>query len=166
MAKFCVHCGNEVNENAVVCLKCGCAIPQTQSFTNGQTAGSPFCAQPNIVTAVAQRIQTNGIIWSVIGGVQILLGLTVNWILLIVGVLNLVSSIQDINYSKNFPMNPVGIVNKVKPLTGPIITLVYNLVIGGVIGIAGSIYYFIAVRNYVLENEQAFLEIERSYCNN
>ncbi|MBO7149131.1 MAG: zinc ribbon domain-containing protein [Clostridia bacterium] len=26
MPKYCTHCGNEVNENAVVCVKCGCSI--------------------------------------------------------------------------------------------------------------------------------------------
>ena len=52
-----------------------------------------------------------------------------------------------------------------KPLTGPIITLIYNLLIGGVIGVAGSIYYFAAVRGYVMENEQAFLELEHLASN-
>jgi len=26
MSKFCSQCGQEVNENAVVCTKCGCAL--------------------------------------------------------------------------------------------------------------------------------------------
>ena len=26
MAKFCRNCGNEVGENAVICIKCGCGI--------------------------------------------------------------------------------------------------------------------------------------------
>lgn len=26
MAKFCTHCGNEVSEDAVVCVNCGCSI--------------------------------------------------------------------------------------------------------------------------------------------
>lgn len=29
MSKFCSHCGKEVNENAVVCVNCGCAIDGT-----------------------------------------------------------------------------------------------------------------------------------------
>ena len=24
--KFCTHCGSEINDNAVVCIKCGCAV--------------------------------------------------------------------------------------------------------------------------------------------
>lgn len=163
MARFCTHCGNEVNESAVVCIKCGCAIPREQPFTSRQT--SPFSPSQDIVNTITQRIHTNGIIWIVIATIQILLGVFANWIFLIVGVLNLVSSIQDINYSKSFPLNPIGIVSKMKPLTGPIITLIYNLLIGGVIGVAGSIYYFVAVRGYVMENEQGFLELEHLASN-
>ena len=29
MAKFCTRCGNEVNENAEICIKCGCRIEQS-----------------------------------------------------------------------------------------------------------------------------------------
>lgn len=157
---YCSRCGNEVDENAVVCVKCGCAISRPQVHTNLHSA--PATSQ-DIVSTISRRIHTNGIIWCVIGAVQILLGLSASWILLIVGALNLISAIQDINFGKSFPGNPVGIVNKVRPLTGAIITLVYNLLIGGVIGIIGSIYYFVAVRSFVLENEQAFLEIENSH---
>ena len=157
MVRYCTHCGNEVSENAIVCVKCGCAIPRAS--TQSSQAGSPF-ASASIVDTITQRIKTNGIIWIVIAGIQILMGISLNWILLIVGVLNLISSIQDLNYSKEFPNNPVGIVAKMKPLGGAIVVLIYNLVIGGIIGVAGSIYYLVAVRGYVLENEQAFLEIE------
>lgn len=158
MGRYCTHCGNEVNDNAVVCVKCGCAIPKTGIYGN-QVGYNPV-GTASIVDIITQRIKTNGIIWIIIAGIQILMGISFNWVLLIVGVLNLVSSIQDLNYSKEFPDNPVGIVAKMKPLGGAIIVLIYNLVIGGIIGVAGSIYYLIAVRGYVLENEQAFLEIE------
>lgn len=164
MARFCTHCGNEVHEQAVVCVKCGCALPNNQAFVNNHYSQNIHneLVTSNIVSTISQRIKTNGIIWIVIAIIQILLGITLNWFFLIVGALNLVSSIQDINYSNSFPQNPIGIVDKVKPLVGPIITLVYNLVIGGVIGVIGSIYYFVCVRGYVLENEQAFLEIENN----
>ena len=32
MANFCTHCGNEVNENADICIKCGCKVAKT-TFT-------------------------------------------------------------------------------------------------------------------------------------
>lgn len=31
MAKFCTHCGNEVNEDADVCIKCGCWVKKNTS---------------------------------------------------------------------------------------------------------------------------------------
>ncbi len=31
MAKYCIHCGNEIKENAVVCVKCGCMVKYTNT---------------------------------------------------------------------------------------------------------------------------------------
>ena len=152
--KYCTHCGKELFDEAVICPGCGCAV-------SGQTNtayGAVDCS--SLISTLAQRMNINGIIWLVIGILQVIGGLTLNWFLLIVGVLNIISSIQDMNYSKALPDNPTGIVAKFEPLTGPIITLVYNLVIGGVIGVVGSIYYFVAIRNYVMENKQAFESLD------
>ena len=91
---------------------------------------------------------------------QILGGFFINWFLLIVGVLNIVSSIQDMQYSKTLLENPNGIVAKFEPITGPIITLIYNLVIGGIIGVVGSIYYFVKIRSFVMENKQFFESLD------
>ena len=30
MSKYCSNCGNEVDDDAVVCIKCGCAIKQEE----------------------------------------------------------------------------------------------------------------------------------------
>lgn len=73
---------------------------------------------------------------------------------------HIISSIQDMQYSKVLLKNPKGIIAKFEPLTGPIITLIYNLIIGGVIGVVGSIYYFVAIRNYVMENKQFFASFD------
>ena len=70
------------------------------------------------------------------------------------------SSIQDMQYSKALIEKPNGIVAKFEPITGPIIILIYNLVIGGVIGVIGSIYYFVAIRNYVMENKEFFASLD------
>lgn len=32
--KYCSHCGEEINENAVICIKCGCNVSEAQAFTN------------------------------------------------------------------------------------------------------------------------------------
>ena len=154
--KYCTHCGKELLDEAVICVGCGCEV----GGQNNQTVNNKSVDGATLLNTLSQRLNTNGIIWLVIGILQILGGIFINWFLLIVGVLNIISSIQDMQYSKALLENPAGIVEKFEPITGPIITLVYNLVIGGVIGVVGSIYYFVAIRNYVMENKQYFASLD------
>lgn len=121
----------------------------------------PAVPQNNIIITLSERVKINAIIWLVIAVLQILGGIFINWFLLIVGVLNIVSAINDIKYSNILLQNPTGVVEKFESLTGPIITLIYNLVIGGVIGVAGSIYYFLGIRNFVMEHKNEFLKLNK-----
>lgn len=145
--KYCTHCGHELNDAAVVCVHCGCLAEKKNVDFNSFQA---------MVQKLSERVKVNGFIWLAIAIVQIVMGIAWDWILIIVGVLNLVSAIQDINYSKAVLESPEGIVEKFQPLVGPIVTLVYNLIFGGVIGVAGLIYYLLCVRNFVLENRFVF----------
>ena len=146
--KYCTHCGKELFDEAVICVGCGCPVARQGNYgVNDRSA---------LVNTLAQRVNTNGIIWLVIGILQVLGGLLLHWGLLIVGVLNVVSSVQDMQYSKTLPDNPVGIVEKFEPVTGPVITLIYNLIFGGIIGVIGSIYYFVQIREFVMQNKAAF----------
>ena len=154
--KYCTHCGKELFDEAVICVGCGCAVTDHNKAT---TTGTTI-ANSALLNILSQRLNTNGIIWLVIGILQILGGVFIDWFLLIVGVLNIISSVQDMQYSKTLLESPTGIVAKFEPLTMPIIALVYNLVIGGVIGVVGSIYYFIAIRNYVMENKPYFASLD------
>lgn len=152
--KYCSQCGKEIFEDAVICVNCGCAVNSENKTLNFST--NSF----DMLNTLSSRLNINGIIWLVIGILQIFGGIFINWFLLIVGTLNIISSIQDINYSKTMLEKPEGIVNKFEPLTGPVVILIYNLLIGGIVGIIGSIYYFIAVRNFVLENKEYFLKFD------
>ena len=154
---FCTKCGKEINDEAVICPSCGCPTHNYKAQFQSQQA------TPNIIATIAQRYKINGIIWIVIAALQLIIGICGAWFTLIVGALNLYSAIQDINYSKGLEANPVGIVDRVKPMTNAIITLVFNLVIGGIIGVAGSIYYLVAVRGFILENEESFKQIEEEH---
>lgn len=150
--KFCVKCGKELFDEAVICVGCGCP-------TNDTSSKVPFVTEADktaLLNTLSQRVNTNGIIWLVIGILQVLGGIFLNWFLLIVGILNIISSVQDMQYSKTLLNNPTGIVARYESVTGPVITLIYNLIIGGVIGVVGSIYYFLAIRNFVMENKQQF----------
>ena len=154
--RYCTHCGKEIMDEAVICVGCGCPV----TGQHKQTAQAPINGSPELLNTLSQRLNTNGIIWLVIGILQVLGGLFINWFLLIVGVLNIISSVQDMQYSKTVLEDPSGIMAKFEPITGPVITLIYNLVIGGVIGVIGSVYYFIAIRNYVMENKQYFAALD------
>lgn len=146
--KYCTHCGEELLDEAVICVGCGCAVDGNKPISDYE--------KTKLLQALSQKVNTNGIIWLVIGILQILGGIFINWFLLVVGVLNIISSVNDMKYSKDVLENPKEIVARFEPVTGPIITLVYNLVIGGVIGVVGSIYYFVGIRNFVMENRTAF----------
>lgn len=154
--KYCTHCGKELLDEAVICPGCGCACAVGAAY---QTPA----ANDNLVSTLADRVKINGIIWIIVGSLQIFFALFVDWFVLIVGVLNFISAIQDMNYSSKVRSHPVGIVEKFQPLVWPIIVLLYNLIFGWVIGIAGSIYYLAAVRNYVITNTAAFRDIEKQY---
>ena len=153
---YCSKCGKEIVQNAAFCVGCGCAV----GSQNTQTTNNMSFDGATLLNALSQRLNTNGIIWLVIGILQIIGGVFFNWFLLIVGVLNIISSVQDMQYSKTLLENPNGIIAKFEPIVAPIITLVYNLIIGGVIGVIGSIYYFVAIRNYVMENKQFFASLD------
>lgn len=146
--KFCAHCGKELFDEAVVCPGCGCSTGTAPVQTK----------RTDLIRKLSEKVKTNAIIWLVIGILQVLAGVFGGWFVLIVGVLNIVSSVQDMNYSKALPENPTGIVQKFEPLTGPIITLCYNLVLGGIVGVVGSIYYFVGIRSFVMENREALAD--------
>ena len=151
--KYCSHCGKELFDEAVLCPGCGCEVGSKRQDISTTDAKA-------LLVKLSEKEKTNGVIWLIIGILQILGGIFINWWMIIVGVLNIVSSINDINFSKTVLANQSGIVKRYEPLTGPIITLVYNLVIGGVIGVIGSIYYFVAIRNFVMENKATFESLD------
>ncbi len=155
--KYCPQCGTALADEMNFCSACGSPVGPRPA----PAAYAPAINPTPLLNTLSQRLNTNGIIWLVIGALQILGGLFIDWVLLIVGVLNILSAIDDMNYSKTLLTNPTGLMKRFEPLTGPIITLVYNLVFGGVIGVAGSIYYLVAIRNFVMEHKVAFSSLDR-----
>ena len=159
--KYCQYCGTPIADDAKFCSNCGKAVwqaPTSETPINDETKKN--AEQHNLINKLSSRLKTNGIIWIVIASIQILVGLFGVWFTLIVGVLNIFSAITDIKNSKRILTNPNGLVKAYEPLAGPIITLVYNLVIGGIIGVLGSIYYLVSVRGFVMENKEQFLAME------
>lgn len=156
--KYCSHCGKELFDEAVICPGCGCAC-----VTQNTAAFSAPINKSMLIKELSDKVRINGIIWIAIAIIQIIIGICLNWIVLIVGVLNLISSIKDLSYCNDVITNPTGIVKRFEPITMPIIILIYNAIFGGVIGVAGSVYYLVAIRNFVLNNRAAFDEIEYEF---
>jgi len=142
--KYCAHCGKQILDEAVICVNCGCTVAGQQQFSSRSEPSA-------LINTLSQKVMTLGIIWLVIGILQIFTGFA-----LIVGVLNIISSVKNIKYSKELLRNPSNIVENFEPTTGPIIVLVYNVIFGGIIGVIGSIYYFVGIRNFVMDNKSAF----------
>ncbi len=83
-------------------------------------------------------------------------------IIIAIGVVNIVLSGKDRAYSAEILQRPVGIVAKYTPVGPLVATLLYNLIFGGIIAVAGSIYDF-TVRNYAMSNQATFLQIEQGF---
>jgi len=158
--KYCQYCGTQLIDDAKFCSNCG---KNTAQIFHGEKQYSETMQSNNqqkILNTLSSRLKTNGIIWLIIAGIQIIVGLFGAWFVLIVGVLNIVSAVTDIKNRERILTNQNGIVKAYQPITNAIITLIYNIVIGGLIGVLGSIYYLVFVRGFVMENKNQFLEME------
>ena len=140
--KFCKNCGYGFDESVSVCGNCNTELNAENSLTDEK------------LKVLSDRIKINGIIWLIIGIIQVVL--FISPLSVIVGVLNIFSAISDLKTSKNVFHYRVGLVRAYKPLVSPIITLIYNLFFGWGFGVAGSIYYLIGIRGYVMKNADFF----------
>ena len=137
--KFCKTCGYGMDESAEVCTNCNSAMDEVNTMSDDK------------LKELSNRIKINGIIWLIIGICQVL-----SFVCAIVGVLNIISAIRDIKTSKTIFTYRVGLVEAYTPVVAPIIVFIYNLIFGGIIGIAGSLFYFFGIRGYVMDNKEYF----------
>ena len=137
--KFCKTCGYGMPDSAHYCTHCNNQMSPRNTLSDQK------------LNSLATRIRINGILWIIIGVIQLCTG-----VFLPVGILNIISAFRDLKTAKELTTYRVGLVRAYTPVTWPVITLIYNLVFGGVIGVAGSLYYFIAIRGYVMSNKEYF----------
>ena len=154
--KYCQHCGTQLDDNTKFCSHCGKSTSE-EAKENASAQAKPA---EDIVKTLSERLHTNAIIWIVIGCIQIIIGLCGTIVPIVIGILNIISATNDLKASKNILENPTGIVAAYEPITMPIVTLAYNLIFGGVIGVAGSIYHLLCIRQSVVENKEKFLALE------
>ena len=164
--KYCSKCGKELFVEAVICPACGCPcqnINNTFSIPN-QPFIQPQISFSELVNKLSQKLLINAIIWIIIGVLQAFLGFYLQYTFVcIIGLMNIGNGILNISYCNNIKSKPVGIVKRFEPIILPLITLVYNLIFGGIIGVAGSIYYFVGIRNYVITNRAVLEQGEQEY---
>lgn len=163
------------------CSKCGKPLAEDQSFCPacGHPQAAPLPPKGNLLTELSSKIKLEAYIWLgvavaqvIIGLINIFTGFSLNadyedgstnivsgFIILAVAVSNFLTFRKDMEYSEEILQKPIGIVEKFKPVNALVITLVYNLILGGLIGVVGSIFGFLT-RNFVITNEAALLEIE------
>ena len=167
MSKFCENCGSELVEGNKFCPSCGADVYNKSSDNVNNVINSPEKVR-KLITQLSQKNQTNAIIWGAFGVVQIIIAMctityygfaTGIWTL-VVGILNVYSGYKDFTYSKELLKKPVAIISRYESATPIVIALIYNLIFGGIIGIAGSLYE-ISIRNFVLNNKTEFEQAEK-----
>ena len=167
MSKFCENCGSELVEGNKFCPSCGADVYNKSSDNVNNVMNSPEKVR-KLITQLSQKNQTNAIIWGALGVVQIIIAMctityygfaTGIWTL-VVGILNVYSGYKDFTYSKELLKKPVAIISRCESATPIVIALIYNLIFGGIIGIAGSLYE-ISIRNFVLNNKTEFEQAEK-----
>lgn len=118
-----------------------------------------------VLKNISDKEKVGGIIWIVVATIQLLIGLTYNWITMFVGIWNLVFGIIRITNAGKMEQRANGIVEAYeKTLASIIIFLVLNIFVGGIIGVVGAIYDLV-VRSYVLNNRNVLLGNVSTSCN-
>lgn len=170
--KYCSKCGKELLDEAVICTGCGCAVGGDFSYNDKnhkQMDGKVLLKQ------LQRKLKAETQLWTWIGIAQAVVGiiLFVNALdgeffigfpisLFVISIVNLCSSFERKRFSKAINVKPVGIIKRYESFFGYVFNFIYNLIFGGVIGVAGSIYG-IMTRNFVLKNEMLFSKMEEEY---
>lgn len=187
---YCPECGAKVKGNEKFCPTCGAAVSGTgrrDAASSGRLARRGMETE-ELVQQLSKKVRVEAIVWCVVAAIQVLVGFSLinegsqldtlgsvfgianagaqrsgmGVVILIVAAVNFYVCSKDFKYSKEVLGHPVGIVKKYRPLAGLVINLIYNLVVGGIIGAVGSVFWFIT-RSFVMNNEKEFEAIEAEY---
>jgi len=172
---FCPKCGKEVFEGAGFCATCGSSVGATQQLQS--TVSSQQVTDWDLLKVqLSSKVKTQAMIWLIIGLIQVLIygplliyvALEIWWeypiygiSVMAIGIANICFSIRNFEYSKTVLIKPVAVVEKYKPIGGLIWNLIYNVFLGGILGVFGSIYAFV-LRGFVLRNEREFEEMDNT----
>ena len=137
----------------------------------------------NIVEQLSDKVKIQAILWLVVSCIQYLVafifiiyglseidyggaGFIIAGILYLAAAgLNTFFCVQSFDYYKKILKNPIGIIQKYAPIGGHIAILIYNILFGGIVGLAGAIFALV-IRNFVMTNEAEFAQIEYNFMSN
>ena len=94
---FCEKCGSSIDEDSVFCQKCGVETGKRQSSSQ-QVNQQGYDRTPNqLIQQLSSKVHTLGVMWMIIGCLQLLLGGAVllfldytYWFVPLVGILNII----------------------------------------------------------------------------
>jgi uncharacterized membrane protein len=109
-----------------------------------------------LAKTLSERAQISAILWLIIGIIQV-----ISLAGVICGAWNIYCAYCRFKQSKAVLTPYPGLVQSYdKWMTNIIVSIVINVLLGGVIGVAAAIFDLLAIRGYVLENKQTFEEME------
>lgn len=136
-------------------LKATIVTPQNMAETNDSEKNSlqDSLELNQFKNSLGNREMISGIIWVCVGAYQIAISFFAFWYLLFLGIWNIVMGILSINRKKDIlEKSGTAIYNAYAGTpTSIIIALIINLLVGGIIGVAGAIYDLM-VRDYVVKH--------------
>jgi len=135
----------EVQDEAIKCKFCHKSL-----LPEGMVMTVISDNEKQIARSIADYLTISGIVWLIIGALQI-----VGLVTIIAGVWNIIVAISRLNASTrvlNFDKN---IPRQFESMSGLIIVLIVNLFLGGIIGVIVVIFDFI-IRDKILSNRHIF----------
>ncbi|MBR1442975.1 MAG: zinc ribbon domain-containing protein [Firmicutes bacterium] len=193
---FCIKCGKELNDDSAFCSACGAKVSDnnSQQFSYGSQQMEYGIRNISIlnyqmteeqqkealVAEFASKVRILGIVWLVIGILQVVTapifivlyginpvsiaaGLMMSIFLVIIGIYNIVFSIGRLNYVNKFIKEKRGMTeyirkNGLRILIGNGIVNISSFWVIGILAVA----YEVFVYNYGKEHEVEFWQIEES----
>lgn len=166
--RFCEQCGAEIIQGAVYCSNCGnkidYAIPENRDTETYEWQGL-FQNGIHVIHKISSKEKISTGIWVGIACVQALLGFIFHFAWL-AALWNFLACFMNYRFIKKMNVYPVGVYTHYNDLLFSIIsTMIFNIVVGGIIGVIGGIYD-LTIRSYAMQNKEALLCVDAVYTQN
>ena len=157
--KSCPFCGETIMVVAKKCKHCGEFLDPVLIRARSQGEVSNSAMMPNSEQSVIRRIHDwehlSSVMWIVLGAIQIVAGFALAGVPTAVGILNVIGAIQSRKLLPRILNRDTTIPEEYQPMVWMVLAGVYNLFLGGIIGIGLTIFDFV-IRDKVLSNRQLF----------